>query len=135
MNGTYVDAPKFLDTVKADDLFEQLVPVLLAAWRLGEPQSPSVLQLMLDIEVRRVIKDSHDLTVRTGSIICRAVGGVCHCTVWRNGNRIKWYGLLWFRDVGHFKWLVAGSECCWRSGCNADVLDESARPRVLYGRR
>lgn len=71
--GTYVDAPKLLDAVKADDFLEQLVPVLLAARGLGEPESPRVLQLMLDVEVGWIVEDGHDLAIVGGSASGRAV--------------------------------------------------------------
>lgn len=82
MGGTYVDAPELLNAVEADDFLEQLVPVLLAARWLGEPQRPRVLQLVLDIEVRRVVEDCDDVAaVGTLLAIGRAIRGVSHGTV------------------------------------------------------
>lgn len=88
---TYVDAPELLNAVKADDFLEQLIPVLLAALRLGEPECPGVLQLMLDIEVGRVVEDGHDLAVGGATAtIGRAVRGISHGAVGGNGNGIQW---------------------------------------------
>ena len=61
--GTYVDTPELLDAVEADDLLQKLVPVLLAAWRLGEPERPGVLESVLDGEVVGVVEDGDDLAV------------------------------------------------------------------------
>jgi len=76
---TYVDPPELLNAVKADDLLQELVPVLLSTWRLGEPEGPCVLQLVLDVEVRRVVEDSDNLGVGTLHVLhvllLTAVGG------------------------------------------------------------
>lgn len=90
---THVDTPEFLDAVEADDLLEQLVPVLLAAWRLGEPQSPGVLKSVLDVEVLRVIEDGHDLL----AIAIGTVGGISEAAFGRYGNSIERHRL---RRVG-----------------------------------
>lgn len=90
---TYVDAPEFLDTVEADDLLEQLVPVLLAAWGLGEPQSPGVLKSVLDVEVLRIVENGHDLV----AIAIGTVGGIREAAFGRDGNGIERHRL---RRVG-----------------------------------
>jgi hypothetical protein len=64
-DGTYVDSPELLHAVEGDDLLQELIPVLLAARRLGEPESPRVLKLVLDVEVGRVVEDSDNLAVGT----------------------------------------------------------------------
>lgn len=85
-NETYVDSPELFNAVEADDLFQQLVPVLLAARRLGEPQSPGVLKLVLHVEVGRVVENSDDLAVGA-----RAIGGslVLLVALGRNGNGVE----------------------------------------------
>jgi hypothetical protein len=86
---TYVDAPELLNAVEADDLLEQLIPVLLAAGWLGEPQGPGVLQSVLNVEILRVVKDGHDLvTVRLG-----AIGGVGDAAIGRDGDGVERDGL------------------------------------------
>jgi hypothetical protein len=82
---TYVDSPELLNTVKADDLLQKLVPVLLSARRLGEPEGPFVLQLVLDVEVRRVIEDGDDLGFVLGLLLLAANGG--------DGNGVERHGL------------------------------------------
>lgn len=83
---THVDPPELLHTVEGDDLFQQLVPVLLAAWWFGEPERPAVLQLMLDGKVLRVVKYAHDLVV----LALGAVGSISHGAVGRDGDRVEW---------------------------------------------
>ena len=79
MTATHVDAPELLNTVEADDLLQQLVPVLLrgvlecawvlregvvkylSAWRLGEPESPGVSERVLDVEVLGVVEDGDNI--------------------------------------------------------------------------
>lgn len=84
---TYIDTPKFLNGIKSDNLLEKIVPVValshalvdrghttlpgsgalyLAAWGLGEPQSPLVLKRMLHVEVILVVKDSDRCIVILG---------------------------------------------------------------------
>ena len=77
---TYVNAPELLDAVEADDFLQKLVPVLLAARRLREPEGPRILKRVLNIEVRRVVEDGDDLLsiVRAVGPICGAVGCVGH---------------------------------------------------------
>ena len=123
MAQTYVDAPKFLDTVEADDLLQQLRPVLLATWWLGEPQSPGVLKLMLDIEIRRIVKHGHDLLVIAKLII--SVGGsvrrVGHRSIWRNWNGVKWHRFsrvgCWSETIrshlGHDDCIQMGKRAAW----------------------
>ena len=82
---THVDAPELLDAVEADDLLQQLIPVLLAAWRLGEPESPCVLQLMLDVEVGRVIEYCND-SIAAGTV--GAVGRIGNASLRRDGDRV-----------------------------------------------
>ena len=76
---THVDTPELLNAVKADDLLQKLVPVLLAARRLGEPESPGVLKLVLDVEVGGVVKDGDDLAgggaIGGGFFLVLALGG------------------------------------------------------------
>lgn len=104
---TYVDTPELLDAVEADDLLEQLMPVLLAARRLGEPQRPLVLQLVLDIEVGRVVEDGDD-----GLLVVGAVGGVGHGAARRDGDAVEGDGLRGAvgSDVGHVGGDVGVSE-------------------------
>lgn len=94
---THVDTPELLDAVEADDLLEQLVPVLLAARWLGEPEGPGVLQLVLNVEVGRVVENSHDLVVARWLLaVGGAVGCVGHAAVWGDGDRVKRHLLvLW----------------------------------------
>lgn len=96
---TYVDTPELLNTVEADDLLQELVPVLLAARRLGEPEGPSVLKLVLDVEVGRVVEDTDDVE-RAG----RAIGGGIFLvvTLGRDGDGVERDGLGGLGgDVGH----------------------------------
>lgn len=75
---TYVDSPELLDAVEADDLLEQLVPVLLATRRLGEPQGPGVLESVLDVEVLRIVEDGDNLL----AVAVRAVGRISETALW-----------------------------------------------------
>lgn len=87
---THVDTPELLNAVKADDLLEQLVPVLLATWWFGEPEGPGVLQLVLDVEIGWVVEDGHDLVVARWLVaVCGAVGCVGHAAIWRDGDRVE----------------------------------------------
>lgn len=117
---TYVDAPELLNAVKADDLLEQLVPVLLAAWWLGEPEGPGVLKSVLDVEVGRVVEHGDDL-VTVGALLAvgGAVGSVSHGAVRRDGDRVQ-RDLLVGCDLGHI------ADGCRRCGRWAGV-DRSAR--------
>jgi hypothetical protein len=74
---TYVDSPELLDAVEADDLLQELVPVLLAAWGLGEPESPGVLKSVLNGEVVGVVEDGDDLAagaIGGGLLLLGALG-------------------------------------------------------------
>lgn len=98
---THVDAPELLNAVKTDDLLEQLVPVLLAAWRLREPERPDILQSVLNVEVGRVVEDGHDV-VAVGQLLAigGTIGRVGHGAVGRD------------RDLVEIDLLVRGR--CWR---------------------
>lgn len=82
---THVDAPELFDTVKADDFLEQLIPVLLAARWLGEPQSPGVLQGVLHVEVLRVVEDGDNLLV----VAIGAIGGIGQAALGGDGNGVE----------------------------------------------
>ena len=90
---TYVDSPELLNAVEADDLLQELVPVLLSAGRLGEPEGPCMLQLVLDVEVRGVIEDSDNLGIVLvrGVLLLAANGG--------DGNGVERHGLR--GDISH----------------------------------
>jgi hypothetical protein len=93
-DATYVDSPELLNAVEADDLLQELVPVLLSAGRLGEPEGPCVLQLVLDIEVRRVVKDGDNLGFILCFLLLAADGG--------DGNGVERHGLGGLRgDISH----------------------------------
>lgn len=82
---SYMDAPELLDGIKSDNLFQKIIPVIalfmvsanlpictsnrltnLAAWWLGEPQSPLVLQRMLHVEVVLVVEHGN----RSAAVLC-----------------------------------------------------------------
>lgn len=140
---TYVDAPEFLNTVEADDLLEQLVPVLLAAWRLGEPQSPGVLKSVLDVEVLRVIEDGHDLL----AIAIGTVGGIREAAFGRDGNgierhRLRRIGCAIRSDFCHVaggwqwygRWKWKGSQSVAMSeGSRNDGVGDERRGRGCVG--
>jgi len=91
----YVDSPELLNTVKADDFLQELVPVLLSARRLGEPEGPCVLQLVLDVEVRRVVKDGDNLGLVLVRVLLLAADG-------SDGNGVERHGLRGLRgDISH----------------------------------
>jgi hypothetical protein len=109
----YVDAPELLDAVKANDLLQQLVPVLLlsvlgwawllrvmlvkylSTWRLGEPEGPGVGERVLDIEVLGVVEDSDNIARVGGGSGIR--GGIT--TLGRDGDGVERDGGL--SDFGH----------------------------------
>jgi hypothetical protein len=103
---TYVDSPELLNAVKADDLLQKLVPVLLSARRLGEPEGPCVLQLVLDVEVRRVIEDGDNLGLVLGFLLLAANGG--------DGNGVERHGLRGLRGgIGHVCGVAGGGRFGW----------------------
>jgi hypothetical protein len=113
---TYVDSPELFDAVEADDFLEELVPILLAVWWLGEPQGPNMLQLMLHVEVGWIIEDRDDLVAIGG-----AVGGIGHWAVGRDWNGVKRYRLrrlcIRHRDI-------------FLSGVGLSEMFEVGQPRV-----
>ena len=107
---TYVDAPELLDALEADHLLEKLVPVLLAGWRLGEPESPGMLQFVLDVEVGRVVEDGDDLLAVLELVA--AVGDVRHLAIGRDGNGVE---RDWLGGVLDWSWSAGGNfghVCC-----------------------
>lgn len=87
VGGTYVNTPEFFHAVEADDLLQQLVPILFATGRFGEPQRPGVLEGVLDVEVGRVVEDGDDWV---------AIGGVFGGAAGRDGDGVEVDG-----GVGH----------------------------------
>jgi hypothetical protein len=97
---TNIDTPEFLNRVEGDDLFQQVIPVLLSkglalvfrevqaqtypptstGW-LGEPECPLVHERMLDVEVVLVMKHGDLLILSSGLRVLVATG-----TLWRGGN-------------------------------------------------
>ena len=115
MGMTYVDAPELFDAVEADDLLQQLIPVLLAARWLGEPQRPGVLQSVLNVEVGGIVEHRDDLLGVVGAVgraVGRAISCVGHATVGRDGDGVEWTGVggLLGGDFGH----VGGEYCICR---------------------
>lgn len=101
---TYIDSPELLNTVEADDFLQQLVPVLLSRWGLGEPEGPSMGKWVLDIEVVGVVEDGDSVT-----ILSAAACAVC-TTFRRDGDRVERDRRGWVLcDGGHGEIWVVGS--------------------------
>lgn len=84
-----------------------------------------MLQLMLDIEVGRVVKDGHDLAIGGSSTSGRAIRGVSHGTVWRDRDGIERHWLLWVLcDVGHIGVVSEGDGNLVRRGLCFGVVGE-----------
>ena len=83
--------PEFLDTVKCDDLLEQVCPVLLGAGcagSLGKPERPGIHEGMLDVEILGVVEDSQGF-VRgqlTRRVFKRVESGGLHSFVQSGGR-------------------------------------------------
>lgn len=99
---THVDAPELLDAVEADDLLEELVPVLLSTRWLGEPESPGMLQRVLDVEILRVVEDGHDLVTVGRLVAIDPVGLVGDASLWRDWDGIERHWLRWVSVGGDF---------------------------------
>jgi hypothetical protein len=117
VRGTYVNAPELLDTVEADDLLQELIPVLLAGRRLREPQGPSILQGVLDVEVCWVIEDGDDLL----GVVC-AVGSAVSIVgaIRGDGNGVKRDRIGGYILRGRRSWTCG---CCQVGGHDCGCVE------------